>query len=191
MKTLLLLALLVSSTIAFSHKVKAQEEISLDSIVIPSEAVFDGGYGIGGYKDTYYATRDSIGDIIATSSSYTILSVWIGGNGISSPSDSPQFHCSDPDVWFPADGGMRGMANSLSGSLTHTFQRDGEWHCTGNLYVTSGSNFWAEVQYVPYDTRMVSSTPVIIDWTDPIIIAGFWTAIAAMVIVIWIFKKRI
>jgi len=65
-------------------------------------------------------------------------------------------------------------------------------HCPAGFWLSGDPNSYGifMVQIVPYDTRTATTT-MEINWTQPVIIAGFWTAIGSMVIIMWLFKKRI
>jgi len=79
----------------------------------------------------------------------------------------------------------QGIVNRYSGTVNI--------HCNGtdDLLMAAGGYFAGTIWVVPYDTRQSTTTMTQINWSQPIIIAGFWTAIAGFVIILWIFKKRI
>jgi len=85
---------------------------------------------------------------------------------------------------FPITSKTVSVWNALSPSCG-TISLTSNWDV--QLFTSTGCTVTA----VPFFATSSAGSSTSVDWTAPIIVAGFWTAMISMVIVMWMFKRKI
>lgn len=183
----LLLALLVIGC-SFLISEKTQAQTTLDSAVTDTGLGVSVDFGNPNFPDSLMASGITTSDtvtIISSTTPYTILSF---GVTVKNAGDGYELLCNGVNL-LPDSAGL-GNGAWLPTYMINSY--NGQLHCSGDLEanfpISSIGQIW--VQYVPYDTRAIIPNVPLQD-THFVIIAGFLTALASMIFIVSLFRKRI
>lgn len=130
---------------------------ALTSSSSPSSSVSSGGtgasidVGVPGYPDSMWASSD-LETVVSTTTPWTILSF----AALDETNGVDNFTCDGGTTFLPIQS-MNAYSFSAGFGLPIEMSMFGPWHCTGSLQNALAGTY-AVVQYVPYDTRVVSSS---------------------------------
>ena len=105
--------------------------------------------------------------VLSTTTPFTILSYFswdqVGGAGNVTCDGHNLGYASASGV--PDESPLAGISSAIGGSGVYT----GFYHCSGDLVVTPAETYSAgfQMQYVPYDTRLVATSSVVSTSTSP------------------------
>jgi len=145
-----------------------------------------GGLGTNKYPDALIISAHVNGStetLISTSTPFTILQY-----SIISFSNQDSLTCNGVEL-IDSNFVDFWLARSVDVGSYWSYNLASDIHCSGNLvFENLTDESYAIIQYVPYDTRLKSMP---LSDTHFIQIAGFFIFFSSMVLILWIFKKRI